>query len=576
MRQSGVPNPMIKLNADIRLPFAPWWLLWCMLLASSWLSPNHYWPWLAFDTDALVALWSLVLAIAIVARHRGRWDVPGPAMAAVALCAVPVIQASTGVILFAGDAWMAVLYLCGFALGVIVGARAERLFPAEWVDALFGSLLIAGIASVGMQLYQWLHLSGLYFGISDLPPGSRPFANLAQPNQLATLLGWSLVGTWWFHLQGRIRGSVAVLAAAFLLFGIVMTQSRTAWLFLALLLIVAVAYRRQLSTARYWHGLVLLTLAFVAAVACWSGLNEALNLAAPQALEDRLKPGTRGQHWQMMVEAIGQRPWFGWGWNQVGSAQQAVALQFPPSGELINHSHNIVLDLMVWNGIPLGLAIVVAAAAWLWSTARRFDGQKSILLTAAIGVLLVHAMLEFPHTYAYMLLPAGLMIGTVASLPRERRLWTMPRWGAAIGVLLVFVGFVWTAGEYLVARSNLDQLRFEAAHVGRSTGSQPPELYALTQLGAFLTAERIKLEDEVTPERLELMRKTSERYPAGPAMFRYALASARSGDLDSAQVTLRLLCRLHPPAECDQARSAWEHLGRDRYPALRALPFPDR
>lgn len=566
----------MKLNADLRLPFAPWWLLWCVLLASSWLSPNHYWPWLAFDTDALVALWLVALAITVVARQGGRWVVPGPALAAIALCAVPVVQASTGIILFAGDAWMTVLYLCGFAAAVMVGARAERLFPTEWVSALLGSLLIAGIASVGMQLYQWLHLSGFYFGIADLPPGGRPFANLGQPNQLATLLGWSLVGTWWLYLQGRIRGSVAALAAAFLLFGLVMTQSRTAWLFLTLLLAVAATYRRQVSSVRYWHGLLLLTIAFVAGVACWSDLNEALNLAAPAALEERLQSGTRSQHWRMMIEAIGQRPWFGWGWNQVGSAQQAVALQFPPSGELINHSHNIVLDLMVWNGVPTGLAVVLAAAAWIGATARRLDGPKGVLLMSAIGVFLVHAMLEFPHTYAYMLLPAGLMIGTVASSRPEQPRWSVPRWGAATGLLLVSLGFVWTAGEYLVARSNLDQLRFEAARVGRSTGSQPPELYALTHLRAFLTVERMKFGDEVTAERLELMRKTSQRYPAGPAMFRYALASARSGDLDSAQGTLRLLCRLHPPTECDQARNAWEHLGRDRYPALRALVFPVR
>ena len=67
--------------------------------------------------------------------------------------------------------------------------------------------------------------------------------------------------------------------------------------------------------------------------------------------------------WQQVWEAIWLQPWTGYGWNQVSNAQAAVVGHYPDS-RLIEHSHSLPLDLLVWNGVPLGGLIVAVAVVW--------------------------------------------------------------------------------------------------------------------------------------------------------------------------------------------------------------------
>lgn len=61
--------------------------------------------------------------------------------------------------------------------------------------------------------------------------------------------------------------------------------------------------------------------------------------------------------WHQMLLAIKEQPLLGYGWNQVGVAQLSVYLDYPTT-EWTEHSHNILLDLLIWNGIPLGILII--------------------------------------------------------------------------------------------------------------------------------------------------------------------------------------------------------------------------
>lgn len=97
------------------------------------------------------------------------------------------------------------------------------------ISWLAGALTIAALISVWLALYQWtLQPSNIW--IADLPPNARPFANLAQPNQLATLLSMGLAAVLFFYEKHTLHRISSSLLALLLLFGIALTQSRTPWL----------------------------------------------------------------------------------------------------------------------------------------------------------------------------------------------------------------------------------------------------------------------------------------------------------------------------------------------------------
>ena len=126
-----------------------------------------------------------------------------------------------------------------------------------------------------------------------------------------------------------------------LLFGVAMTQSRTGALEVLLLGAAALGWRRTLCPRQGSAVFALLGLWFGLAFLAWAPLNEALNLAAVSTLEQRLAPGTRLVHWQLLLEAVTQRPWGGWGWNQISLAQAQLASDYPATYEVVQYGHNL-------------------------------------------------------------------------------------------------------------------------------------------------------------------------------------------------------------------------------------------
>jgi O-antigen ligase len=485
---------------------------------------------------------------------------------------VPLLQFSAGQIYFFGDAWMSSLYLLGFALAIVAGARAQR--HAEFADALFFAMVLAAILSVGIALKQWLDVEGLFVWTRELPPGSRPFANLGQPNNLATLVCWGLVGVWRAYLGQKLRGSVAILAALYLLFGVALTQSRTGLLMVISLGAAAALFRTPLQTRRDGLWLVALLVVFVIDLWAMDGLGKALHGDTAGTLPDRLAAGTRLDHWRAMVEAICQRPWLGWGWGQVGVAQQVVAPNLPPVPELIGYSHNLVLDLFVWNGAPIAVLVVLSMVAWGVSTGKRLRTANDAFFYLAIAVLLIHSLLEYPHSYAYFLLPAGLMVGALNSGSVSLLRSAIPRAAIGTAVVLLSASMVWTTVEYFQALTSFTALRFERARVGSGRNSEAPQLVLLTQLRALAVMDRMKITESASTADLEKARMTAERFPAERTLMQYAAMSAGRGDIASARLSLTRLCKLYPRDRCGRAADTWTLWGRGRYPWVSAVTFP--
>lgn len=547
------------------------------LMFLAWLVPNHYWPWTSFHSDALAALSLVVLAVAARPWHQRHSVVPRISLICTAVACIPLLQAATGLIYYWGDAWVSFLYLAGFSLSIVVGATVLLRYNASDVLlVLWVCLVSAAIISTAAQISQWLGLSNLGVFVVELPSNTRPFGNLAQPNQLATVLMLGVVGACALRQSDSISRFAFVLTTGFLCFGVVMSGSRAAWLEMGLLIVAIIALRDRASLRVSRTEALALVLAFVALVLIWTPLCDALYLPVGRSLQEQASGGTRPLHWLTILDAIIRRPWTGYGWAQVAVAQASVAAAHPFVGEMIEHSHNIVLDAMVWNGIPFGLLMIAAFGWWFWRHLGVCRDPRIILLLLGISIVLVHSLLEFPLEYAYLLLPIGVMIGAVEALSAQRHLVSVRR-STILLLMSLAVGLTaWVAVEYVQIEEDGRQLRFEAAKIGEpGTTTPPPNVILLTQLREFYRLARTPARPGMTELELEAMRRVAQRYPFPPVLFRYANALALNGRPDDAVATLTLLCKTSQRERCLEGRDAWLTMAQGQYPELKGVQWPE-
>ena len=548
------------------------WILLAVSLSTPWLIPVHTDPWPTLYSEVAAGMVLLPLAVWVLVAYRERLNLDTLAIGFALAALVPLLQAVYGLFLFPAEAPVVSLYLAGFAVVVAVARRAEEAVPGRLPDVLFAGLIIAALISTALALAQWLRLDWgpLLAAIPD--GGARTVANVGQANELSTLLVWGLVGLWWAYLHRRIGGAVSVLAAAFLLIGVASTQSRTGWLAVSLLLIAAMVLPERLKISRHRSTFILLGLWFVTLVVSWPAATRLIGWEA-LSLDAQLLVGLRPKIWAMMIDGIGHRPWFGYGWNQGRLVQLGELPNYADMKIGIQHAHNLVLDLMVWNGMPLGLSFAALLGAWLWWQLRRATTAAQVLLILALCTFMLHAMLELPHCKAFFLMPAALMMGILNARSGLPVIFQMPRFFAGLGVAVLAGVLVLTWVDYRRIEGDLQAYRMRMAWNGIQPVPPAPAIYILGGLQSALVNLRIEPQADMDAEVLERLRITAIRYPIESVLFKYAKAAALNGNPDAAQESLKRWCLLFAENRCDVARSAW-HEFITKYPDIKPVPFP--
>ena len=214
------------------------------------------------------------------------------------------------------------------------------------------------------------------------------------------------------------------------------------------------------------------------------------------------------------------------------------------SHEVVQYSHNLLLDLLVWNGIPVGLLACVALVAWFVWQVRLAQSAERVLLLLAVAALLVHSMLELPHGYALFLLPAGLMIGALHVAPMRHRELAVPRAAMAMPLAAFLICLVLVIKDYLRIEDAWMAHRFRTARIGSMAVEPVPDAALLTNLRALLEFMRIEPRRRMSEEDIEKLRLVARRQPSAGGLFRYAQAVALNGNIPEASATLDRLAPL--------------------------------
>jgi O-antigen ligase len=544
-------------------------LLGAVALGASWLMPNHYVPWYFFHSDALAFVAVFAWLVSVQARPAADHVVPPAVVVVLCAMAVPWAQWAAGLIGFAGEAWVATLYIGGLAASLLIGYRWARQPDGEagLLATVVAAVFVSGMISTGLSLVQWLRVEDLLgIFIANLGDTARPFANLAQPNLLATLLVMSVVAAAWLHESGRIGRWGLAAAVLFLTVGLCLTQSRAGYLSAAVVSAWWVLKARNVPDRRlhaWWAPAWLLAIAVVAAVL--HAVSAAFELA-----DDRLVPiydnNGRWLMWKQVARGILESPWFGYGWEHTTAAQMSGAISHP--GDLATaYAHDIFLDVFAWVGIPLGLIACVTAVWWVGSAAFRAKGRLAVFAFGLALPVLAHSVVEFPFAYAVFLFPAGIMLGAVAGAQARAAPTLAPGWrGAALALTIGWAALgVQVVREYGPAEDDFRFLRFEAMHMGNTPASHTrPTFVLLTQMAALLDVGRVQPRPGMTEQEIAQVRNVTLRYPwAPPAVLYEAVLEANGWQAEAAR-QLQVIRGMYGPryftdaqVRLDDLRAQW-------------------
>jgi len=485
-----------------------------------------------------------------------------------------------------------IAFMAAAGLMVMLGATVSREgHAASAFRALCVALLVAGLLSTAVGAVQVLApdwADGHWVAITSFE--GRASGNLRQPNHLSSLLLWSLVSAVWLVQSAPAapdrspqgwRWPLAWLGVALLIFGLVLSASRTGMVGV-LVLAVWGALDGRLSR----HARALLLAMPLLYAAGWLGLStwaEATGHVFGGAERLRTEAdisSSRFGIWSNTLALIAQHPWAGVGWGEFNLAWSLTPFPHRPVA-FFDHSHNLPLQLVVELGIPLGLGVLGLLLWSLWRgwcatrTAATGDHDRATVLRSAwVMVLLVglHSLLEYPLWYAYFLLPAAFAWGLcLAGEPRAAA--PVRRSGAAV---LLWASSLLALGGVAAV---IDYLPLVSIFEPEAKAAPLPERIAAGQRRWFSAhhADYAAATTGATPaEVLQGVQRARHFLLDTRLMLSWSRALAETGDVERARHIAERLREFHNPGAatffepCD-AEAADDTNGE---PAVAPEPLP--
>jgi len=314
--------------------------------------------------------------------------------------------------------WFGYLLIAMLAMLLGQGIRAAGL-TAETVNRIAWALAAAALLNALAQLVQ---VVGRVWDVAPfvVPLNScRPYGNIGQSNQAATLAWLGLASVLYLRGTQRLPSAASLPMVALLLLSAAMSVSRMSWLLMAVTAVFVVALpawplagrRERIVTA------VMLIAGFAAANAAIAPALQSLGEGCMTGM-DRLSTGAKASitdrfdFWRQAIEVWKTSPWIGVG--AFGFAPTVYAIEnLDRAHSLDIHVHNLFLSMLAEFGI-VGAALLALALLLLahrLHRARRELTASDALLLLLLAMVGVHSLLEYPLWYTFFLIPSALALG---------------------------------------------------------------------------------------------------------------------------------------------------------------------
>ncbi|KVR32921.1 polymerase [Burkholderia ubonensis] len=517
---------------------------------------NHTYPIPTFYSEfSALALYLLlgasVILLARTSRPASPFAAPAAFAAPLGFAAVLVAQVALMPLRVPSMNWLAVGYLGAALVAMQAGYVLAREQLAEAAARIMaGALLIGGVFAVFCQVVQLFRLESVlspFVVVYNIAVERRPYGNMAQANHLATYIAFALAGALYLVQTRRLAVWAWLMLSVVLSGGLALTVSRGPWLQVAVMVVAGFWMARAESRdkpgtpanvrARVWLMPVLLAAVFVAVNGAvrWANLHYHLNLAvsAAERMRDAGQIAPRLALWKYGLAMFREHPLLGVGWGEFPSHQFALARALG-GVEIANNSHDIFIDLLAKSGL-LGLGVlVVTLVLWFVRALRAPQTSTRVFGFALVGVLLMHALVEYPQQYMFFLLPVMFVIGLLEAKPLR----IVP--GRAAFALFALL----TVGGLLAALPVLrDYQRAEVLYYGTDPAAQYRDAPSLLfgAWGDYGAATLLTLSRDALPAKLAAHERAIALLPGETVLRRYAVLQALDGrDADALDTVARL------------------------------------
>ncbi|SDV51577.1 PglL family O-oligosaccharyltransferase [Chitinasiproducens palmae] len=437
--------------------------------------------------------------------------------------------------------YLGIGFLLVATLVMHVGYWSGRLGLAERTVLVSAYALLAGGAfALFCQLIQLFHLEVkvspfvVAYRVADF---RRPFANLAQANHLATYLAFALAAALYLVQTRRLPVWAWLVLTTLFAVGEALTVSRTPWL--QVLVIVACGWLMAWSVSREigarfrprglrlrpWllpAGVLVIYLIVNVVVRELNVLLDwKLAVSAAERFKDAGQISPRLSLWRYGWTMFLGSPWLGVGWGDFPAAQHELVLSLGKV-EIANNSHNIVVDLLAKTGGLGALVVFGGLAFWLWRAVSAGLSHARLFCFTLLGVVAVHACVEYPQQYLFFLLPVALLIGL---LETESMVRVPARVSTALYGVLTVVGI---GALYPVFA---DYQRAEVLYYGQRPEQQyraAPSTF-FSPWGNYGLATLLPLNADDLTGKLAMHRQAIALLPGETVLRRYAILLALDG-----------------------------------------------
>lgn len=507
-------------------------LIVAILISLAWLMPVHYRPWVTY-TGELYAFFALFAVAAICLKEKLKS--PVISLPLLLLACVPLIHLLVGQVFFFSTAMMSFIFVFGFWLASILGYNLTTggYNREETFTNLSYVFLASGTITGLIALCQWTNLDAILPGMMNISGNQRPYANFAQPNNMATFLVMALMSCLYLYEKKKIQIKWLFACAAVIIMGVALSQSRTAWVAAIAIILYLALYQYKGIIRLKWHYSIAWFIFFISCIVAFPLLSQ----LAAQAIDANVVQSrdvvaratgdmSRLAIWQQMIAAIQAQPWFGYGWYQTSVA--FVSISDTVQGPVwIRSAHNFILDFLLWNGLIIGLPFLAYFGYLGYQLQRWVHTPESVIGILMIGAFVTHAMFEFPQHYAYFLLPVGFILGTVLAQNPKIKTITLPAFALQLTWGIGFVILMLIYRDYDVAVPKLGQSIHYEKQPEKITNEKP--IYLLTEFNHRIAWIRLNPYSKVSAEQIDEGEKMVLTYPTKYNLIKYAKLLAFNG-----------------------------------------------
>lgn len=536
------------------------------LVGLMWVLPflayRHAYPLTTFYQEWWSALLGVLALTLLVSRDFWQQpEIPRIAQLPAALMGLVLLQWGLGKIAYFDQALLYVLYLLFAALLMLLGARLRDCLGMARLAQVLAIFLLIGAelsALVGvLQHYNWRTPLDFVVVMKTSP---SVYGNIAQANHFANYIALGMISLGLLLQQNKLKAGYVVLLAIPLLFVMTLSGSRSSWLYLLMMAGLAWLWARRDAGQRPLLRYCLLLVAgfgimhLVVQLPFLSGADRSVD-TVQRLFDDNASGGVRLFLWREATLIFMQSPWLGVGFGQYALQHFQMLPELHPDGivGLYNNAHNLIFQLAAESGLAGLLVLFLSLGVWSIGLRRATQDAAHWWGYAALGVLGIHSLLEYPLWYTYFVAVAAILLG---ALDETRYQLELRRVGRMSVVAILMLGLL-ALLQLLSGYRDLEQVHAlrSASNPDAGTAGLLREKLVAVHGGSLLSpyaelfmSSLIEVNGDHLREKLALNTRVMHFVPIGPVTYRQALLLAQAGQLEQAKIVLEQALWSYPNA----------------------------